>query len=115
MSIHIDNLARIIRDSVDDADATREEWEAALDQVFIEPDYILCAGHTEEGVPCPFFVEVNSNHELDGDNIAPWIHLTRGDEADESLDDHEAVPGEVHPLSYWREHGPERVKERFVN
>lgn len=79
-----------------------------------EPEYILCAGETESG-PCPFFVEVNYDHEDDSDNIAPWLHLTRGDDADDALEDHDAVPSErSHALDWWREYGPDRVKERFV-
>ena len=75
---------------------------------------ILCAGHTEDGEPCPFFIEVNSSYEDDPDNIAPWVHLTRGDEADDALEDHDATPGRVAALSWWKANGPERVKARFT-
>ncbi len=34
MSIIVDTLADQVRDSVSDADASREDWERALDQVF---------------------------------------------------------------------------------
>lgn len=34
MSIFIDELAKLAQQSIDDADATREDWERALDQVF---------------------------------------------------------------------------------
>lgn len=75
-----------------------------------ETMYRLCA---HEG--CPFFVDVNSSHEDDPDNIAPWMHLTRGDANDDDREDHEAIPGtEEHELSWWREHGPARVKARFL-
>jgi hypothetical protein len=80
-----------------------------------EPEYILCAGHNEDGKPCPLFVEVNDDHEDDPDNIAPWIHLSRGDDADEAWEDHEAVPGESHTLDWWKSSGPERVRERFID
>jgi hypothetical protein len=80
-----------------------------------EPDYILCAGHNEDGEPCPLFVEVNSSYEDDPDNIAPWWHLSRGDDADEAWEDHEAVPGESHTLAWWIEYGPQRVRERFID
>lgn len=81
---------------------------------FLNTDYILCSGRTEAGAPCPFFVDVNYDHEDAPDNIAPWIHLTRGDDADNAQDDHEPMPGEVHTLAWWMENGPERVRERFV-
>lgn len=81
---------------------------------FDNTEYILCSGHTESGAPCPFFVDVNYRHEDDPDDLAPWIHLTRGDRADDALEDHDAVPGEVHTLAWWMENGPERVRERFT-
>jgi hypothetical protein len=80
-----------------------------------ERDYILCAGHTEDGAPCPFFIEVNSAHEDNPDDIAPWVHLTRGNDHDNALEDHEAVPGEAHTLEWWQDNGPFRVRERFTD
>lgn len=75
-----------------------------------EPQYRMCA---HEG--CPFFVEVNSSHEDDPDNIAPWVHLTRGDANDDDREDHEAIPGiEERTLEWWREHGPRDVRARFI-
>lgn len=34
MSIFIDTLTRIITDSITDAEATREDWQSAIDQAF---------------------------------------------------------------------------------
>lgn len=45
MSIFIDELAKLAQQSIDDADATREDWERALDQVF--PVEHLDALHVE--------------------------------------------------------------------
>jgi hypothetical protein len=73
--------------------------------------YTLCA---VEG--CPFFVDDNSAYQDSTPEfpIAPYIHLTRGDAADDARDDHEPVPGETHELDWWKEHGPDRVRERFI-
>jgi len=69
--------------------------------------YTLC------GQPgCPLFVEPN---EVDQPGLAKYVHLHRGDEADESIDDsHEAVPGETRDLNWWRQNGPENVRARFT-
>lgn len=92
-----------------------DAWERSyFDTWRREQTAILCAGHTEDGEPCPFFIEVNDDHEDDPDNIAPWIHLTRGDDADDALEDHEAIPGRVAALSWWEANGPERVRARFT-
>lgn len=45
MSILIDELAKLAQQSIDDADATRQDWERALDQVF--PVEHLDALHVE--------------------------------------------------------------------
>lgn len=77
--------------------------------------YTLCAGQTEDGKPCPFFIESNYSYETDPEGgWAEYVHLHRGDDADEAMDDHDPVPGETHPLDWWRENGPERVRERFI-
>lgn len=75
------------------------------------PEYTLCAVGG-----CPFFVERNTDAD-DADPafpLAAYLHLTRGDAADDAREDHEAVPGESHTLAWWRAHGPERVRERFI-
>lgn len=61
---------------------------------------------------CHLFVERN---EVDGQGIAAFVHLHRGDEADEALDDsHEAEPsGELATLSVWRRYGPALMRARF--
>lgn len=37
MSLHIDALADLIRGSINDSEATREDWQRAITQVFGEP------------------------------------------------------------------------------
>lgn len=34
MSLFVDALADLVRQSIGDADATRQEWESALDQIY---------------------------------------------------------------------------------
>jgi len=69
------------------------------------PDYEKCA-------TCHLFVVLN---DVEGPNIAEYVHLHRGDTADEALDEtHEATPsGQIHSLDYWRQHGPAAMRERF--
>ena len=64
---------------------------------------------------CHLFIEDNYVADED-EGLAPFVHLHRGDEADEALDaTHEAEPsGEIHTLDYWREHGPEAMRARFT-
>lgn len=83
-----------------------------------DPLYTLCAGTTEDGTLCPFFIEENYDaYDDDGERTewAEYVHLHRGDSADEALDDHDAIPGEVHTLDWWKANGPSRVTERFVD
>lgn len=83
-------------------------------QITQSPEYTLCAGKTEDGTPCPFFIERNSDHDEDP-TLAEYIHLTRGNDADDLLEDHDAIPGDTHTLDWWMEHGPFRVRERFTD
>lgn len=50
MSIFIDELAKLAQQSIDDSDATRQDWERALDQVFpVEHlDALHVEAHSEE-------------------------------------------------------------------
>ena len=61
---------------------------------------------------CHLFVEPN---HIDGSGIAAYVHLHRGNDSDTRLDEnHAAVPsGEIHPLDYWRVHGPAAMRARF--
>lgn len=64
---------------------------------------------------CHLFVEANSARE-DDPYLAPYVHLHRGDEADEALDaTHEAQPGESATLNHWMLHGPPAMLARFVS
>ncbi len=70
-------------------------------------DYTQCRG-------CHLFVE--PNHGSDP-HEAQWIHLSRGDDADEKIENtHDAGPGaESHPLDWWRANGPAAMRARFTN
>lgn len=78
------------------------------------PMYTKCAH-------CHLFVEENySAYSSDGTvhtEYAAYVHLHRGDAADEELDGtHDAEPsGESHPLDYWRVHGPDAMRARFTD
>jgi hypothetical protein len=78
-------------------------------------EYTLCANSTESGLPCPFFIEENYSHiESPEAGYSKYVHLHRGDEADEAMDDHEPLPGECLSLDQWKTEGPLRVRERFT-
>jgi len=63
---------------------------------------------------CHLFIEENE-YDSDFPNIARWVHLTRGDEADEFYDDHDAEPsGMLATLDVWREYGPTMMRLRFT-
>ncbi len=74
----------------------------------------------EKCADCHLFVERNDS--LDGADpkyaatLAPYVHLHRGDEADEILDEsHEARPsGHLANLSTWRAYGPYAMRVRFM-
>lgn len=76
----------------------------------------------EKCADCHLFVEPNeSAFDSDGNRItapeiAGYVHLHRGDDADEALDEsHEARPsGMKATLSTWRVYGPEAMRERFT-
>ena len=63
---------------------------------------------------CPLFVERN---EPKGPGVADFVHLHRGDEADEALEEkHEAQPsGMLATLDVWRRYGPPEMRVRFVD
>jgi hypothetical protein len=70
----------------------------------------------EKCADCHLFVEPNDVEPVKGvDDIALYIHLHRGDEADEAIDEtHEAKPsGMKANLATWKAYGPQKMKERF--
>lgn len=79
MSLHIDALADLVRQSVDDSDATREDWLRAVDQVFPreqEPEldpFVPIAGEP------PIFWEVNCDEDVSPAEAAKrvWQRLFR--------------------------------------
>lgn len=63
---------------------------------------------------CHLFVEPNPSYEGLPD-IAQFIHLHRGNPADEKYDEHEPIPsGMKANLATWRVFGPRKMRERFV-
>ena len=71
-----------------------------------QPLYEKCAR-------CHLFVEDN---QPEFDRVASYVHLHRGDDADESIDaSHEATAsGMVATLATWRAYGPEAMRARFT-
>lgn len=65
---------------------------------------------------CHLFVEVNAAYSpLDVPVVAQFVHSSRGDTADERLEDHEAEPsGLLATLPTWMVYGPSAMRERFV-
>lgn len=66
---------------------------------------------------CHLFVEPNSAYPMPGYDIAEFVHLHRGDEVDEALDEsHEPTPsGLKATLDTWRVFGPWQMRQRFVD
>lgn len=71
---------------------------------------------------CHLFIEDNSpgNNPADmaanGGDIADWVHLNRGDEADEAIEEtHNAEPsGLIATLNVWKKFGPPAMIARFT-
>lgn len=63
---------------------------------------------------CHLFVERNDDAEQN-QSLAEYLHLYGDCDFCAATDDsHEAKPGGgIHPLSWWREHGPELMRARF--
>jgi hypothetical protein len=63
---------------------------------------------------CHLFIEDNYDGEEDED-IAPYLHLSRGDAADALIEEtHNAWPsGEVASLAWWQDNGPAEMRARF--
>lgn len=63
---------------------------------------------------CHLFVERQSDYDIEA-GFAEYIHLHRGDEEDEALDEtHEACVGETRMLSWWKVNGPSEMVARFT-
>lgn len=71
--------------------------------------------HYEQCAHCHLFVVPNDQQPGVAEDCSPYLHLHRGDVHDEALDaTHMASPsGEVHALSWWKEHGPPAMRARF--
>ena len=61
---------------------------------------------------CHLFVELNEDSDPD---IAGFIHLTRGDDADDLIEStHDAQPSGMRAtLDTWKTYGPIEMRERF--
>lgn len=65
---------------------------------------------------CHLFIEGNASFEDSTPElpIARYVHLSRGDDADEALENHEAEPsGMIATLKTWRAYGPREMRARF--
>jgi hypothetical protein len=74
-----------------------------------QPLYEKCAH-------CHLFIEANYNPD-DTPGLAEYVHLHRGDDADEQIDEtHEAKPsGQVATLAAWKQYGPPEMRARFID
>jgi hypothetical protein len=62
---------------------------------------------------CHLFIAPN---EPENPEVADYVHLTRGDAADELLETHPATPsGFKATLDTWKVFGPTAMRERFFN
>lgn len=63
---------------------------------------------------CHLFIEPNSSFD-DDPTLAEYVHLYGECDLCTATDEtHEARPGGgVHPISWWREHGPALMRARF--
>jgi hypothetical protein len=71
------------------------------------PEFQKCAG-------CHLFIELSDDAREDS-ALAPYVHLDRGDAADERVTGtHDAWPsGRLGTLDWWRENGPADMVARF--
>lgn len=103
-----DDLVEYVRDNYGPGD------------VFDGPDLEDWADHNntlyEKCADCHLFVEPNGAAD-DDPTLAPFVHLHRGDAADEALDaSHEARPSGMRTnLAVWRAYGPEPMRARFTD
>lgn len=69
----------------------------------------------EKCLHCHFFIDNNDawTNEM---NVSKYVHLSRGDEADEAwTEGHDATPsGMVASLSVWKDFGPDLMRARFT-
>ena len=74
-----------------------------------EPLYEKCAD-------CHLFVEPNDVDPIEGWTLAPYVHLHRGDAADEAIEEtHEAKPsGMKANVATWKAYGPIAMRQRFT-
>lgn len=70
----------------------------------------------EKCADCHLLVDPNNAH-IPGTYIALYVHLHRGDDADDALDaSHEPRPsGMKANLATWKAYGPQAMRERFIS
>lgn len=69
----------------------------------------------EKCLHCHLFVEPNSSWDEYQTGVTRFVHLSRGNAADERFEDHDAEPsGLLANLATWRIFGPSAMRERFV-
>ena len=87
-------------------EAANDREAEAAHQSDPDPLYRKCAS-------CHLFVAEN---HASGPDLAAWLHLHRGDDADELDESHPAEPGSpALPLAYWRRYGPPAMRARFTD
>jgi len=86
-----------------------ESTEEVLNTILRNREYVY-----EKCANCHLFVEENSAFD-GGEIIAPFIHLARGDDDDEAIEnDHDATPsGQKRTRAWWRKNGPLPLRARF--
>lgn len=103
-------------------DVVSQTWQTSNSEIIPIPgegQYMQCGAHVPAERPpwerCWLFVEENPSLG-DSPDLAEYIHLARGDEADDALEDtHQAQSSnDVHSLDWWRQYGPDKMKERFT-
>lgn len=87
------------------------EWPDDDDQVAgpAGPLYEKCAH-------CHLFIEANDD-AVDDPTLAAYLHLSRGDEADEAIEStHDAAPsGDRRTIADWKQSGPAAMRARFTD
>lgn len=99
---------------VADLDAHTEQAITMLANLRMLLDWVDASTLVEKCMHCHLFVEANDDDDVE-QGAADYVHLTRGDEADERFEDHEAKPsGLIATLDTWRIFGPSAMRERFI-
>jgi len=85
MSIIVDTLAEQIRDSVKEAGATREDWQAAMNQAFSNTPLDVWLKFDSEDDDAPTY-EANTYHIEDDRYRIEWYHVDVGQVSTKEFD-----------------------------